>query len=343
MNVLFFVSAISWWQICYPCLSKLQNIRPCDKSYAQTIISGQLLAVSYVGQCMVSVLSQKYFNRNPGEAVIMALQWTQSGTHFTESENWEDCPHLGPLPFCRYPCIFNSWNHHGLSKPSQCLNISVCFYVGMLILQFQSPQVATFCFFSAPFWLACLTRHSPRTTTPWTPRFRHRRFRRQGGSGLCRTSRYGMLALESLVGRREVLTTGWVEESCFFQSNGWLVCWERFLGWGFVWRSWDVGLNDWIISFWRREKIPMQLMPAKEVEQHNYRCAVRKAMCKITTNVFLPPFSWTHVRPLEIRPVASITSILGLCVCIKCFKEYFSRLVYFHVMISTFEHHQNSV
>ena len=147
MNVLFFVSAISWWQICYPCLSKLQNIRPCDKSYAQTIISGQLLAVSYVGQCMVSVLSQKYFNRNPGEAVIMALQWTQSGTHFTESENWEDCPHLGPLPFCRYPCIFNSWNHHGLSKPSQCLNISVCFYVGMLILQFQSPQVATFCFF----------------------------------------------------------------------------------------------------------------------------------------------------------------------------------------------------
>lgn len=101
----------------------------------------------------------------------------------------------------------------------------------------------------------------------------------------------GVGAVLGFVGHQGMECWPWshrLRSHVFVQSNGWLVFWERFLGWGFVWRSWDVGFNDWIISVWRKEKIPMQLMLAKEVEQHNYRCAVRKAMCKTTTNVFCP-------------------------------------------------------
>ena len=83
-------------------------------------------------------------------------------------------------------------------------------------------------------------------------------------------------------------------------------------------------------------------MLAKEVEQHNYRCAVRKAMCKITTNVFCPLLV-EQMFGLEKFVQLLLSRPFWDSVFASNVSEYFSRLVYFHVMISTFEHHQNSL
>ncbi len=178
----------------------------------------------------------------------------------------------------------------------------------MYIFQIQSPQVATFSrfFFAAPFWLACLTRHSPRkTTTPWTPRFRHRRFRRRGGSGLCRTSRYEMQALEvSWVASGETrlhslkLTAKAPEnrpdpkgndhiptihfqvravsfrkgKDSFLLKNWWPFLGKWFPGWGFLWMSRMSGQCwiQWFDHVLEEIQFPRQRILAKVVEQYNY-------------------------------------------------------------------------
>lgn len=142
MNVLFFVSAISWWQICYPCLSKLQNIWPCEKFYAPN----HHLRSTTCGIICRSV----FFHKNTSTEFPAKLWWWHSNelnlvrialSQRTEFHLWDHCHPAGTHASLTVGVIMV------LSKPSQCLNISVCWYIGMLILQIQSPQVATFCCF----------------------------------------------------------------------------------------------------------------------------------------------------------------------------------------------------
>ena len=323
MNVLFFVSAIGWLQICYPGLSKLQNVGPCDLPMHK-----QSYPVNYLRYHMkVSVLSQKYFNRNP-HAIWYSFRRLREMRRFWRSLSvWlSHCYHFSPS-------VFHLWDHYHSAGTHASLTVGIIMYcpnppnvsiylsVGMVCWYVNpSNPITSSChvflaFFVAPFWLACLTPHSPKTTTPTPPR--HPRFRRQGGSGLCRTSRYETLALEM---EREVVTTGW----------GWLrilFYWKMDAGWVVFWEKGSlVGICLEVLGCWlhvfleETKRIPMQLMLAKHLNNTIIKCAVRKINVQNNVKCVLPSFSWTNVQPLEIRPVASITSILGLFVCIKCFR-----------------------